>query len=211
MDCPECGGALAAYVLEGREAAVCERCGWVGIEAEHRGEPRPAESWGDALDRFYDRHAETERRTAELPTVAATGGDDASDEPSNDGGERGANAADDRETEPGDADETGHEADEDGDGDDGREAGETEREADGDEDGEDGHETGADGDGDDGRETDADETDVDADGADLDDVAVTALVEDAVAEADDGAVTGLIEEAEPDGRTDEDDADGTTD
>ena len=178
MDCPECGGALAAYVLEGREAAVCERCGWVGIEAEHRGEPRPAESWGDALDRFYDRHAETERRTAELPTVAATGGDDASDEPSNDGGERGANAADDRETEPGDADETGHEADEDGDGDDGREAGETEREA---------------------------------DGADLDDVAVTALVEDAVAEADDGAVTGLIEEAEPDGRTDEDDADGTTD
>jgi hypothetical protein len=73
MDCPECGGALAAYVLDGREAAVCERCDWVGIEAEHRGEPRSAESWGDALGRFYDRHAETERRTADLPTVAAVG------------------------------------------------------------------------------------------------------------------------------------------
>ncbi len=168
MDCPECGGALAAYVLEGREAAVCERCGWVGIEAEHRGEPRSAESWGDALDRFYDRHAETERRTADLPTVAAAGGDDASDEPPNDGGERGANAADDRETETGDEDGAEH-------------------------------------------ETDADGRETDEDGADLDDAAVTALVEDAVAEADDGAVTGLIEEAEPDGRTGEDDADGTTD
>jgi hypothetical protein len=60
-------------------------------------------------------------------------------------------------------------------------------------------------------ETDADGRETDADGADLDDAAVTALVEDAVAEADVGAVTGLIEEAEPDGRTGEDDADGTKD
>lgn len=72
MDCPECGGSLAAYALRGREAAVCERCGWVGIEADHRGEAASAESWDDALHRFYDRHVETERRRADLPSVAAS-------------------------------------------------------------------------------------------------------------------------------------------
>jgi hypothetical protein len=189
MDCPECGGALAAYVLEGREAAVCERCGWVGIEAEHRGEPRPAESWGDALDRFYDRHAETERRTADLPTVAAAGGpagERETDADETDEADDEYEADDERETDADEADETDDERETD------------EHEAD------DERET-------DERETDDDERETDGDGADLDDVEVTALVEDAVAEADGSVVRGLIEEAEPDGRTDEDDADGTTD
>lgn len=54
MDCPQCGGTLATYALSGREASVCEDCGYVGIAAEHRGEPHRIESWNDALRRFYD-------------------------------------------------------------------------------------------------------------------------------------------------------------
>jgi hypothetical protein len=53
MDCPQCGGTLATYALSGREASVCEDCGYVGIDAEHRGDPRRIESWNDALRRFY--------------------------------------------------------------------------------------------------------------------------------------------------------------
>jgi hypothetical protein len=56
MDCPQCGGTLATYALSGREASVCEDCGYVGIAAEHRGDPRSVESWDDALRRFYRAH-----------------------------------------------------------------------------------------------------------------------------------------------------------
>jgi hypothetical protein len=56
MDCPQCGGTLATYALSGREASVCEDCGYVGIAAEHRGDPRSVESWDDALRRFYRVH-----------------------------------------------------------------------------------------------------------------------------------------------------------
>ena len=56
MDCPQCGGPLATYALGGREASVCEDCGYVGIAAEHRGEARTVESWDDALRRFYHAH-----------------------------------------------------------------------------------------------------------------------------------------------------------
>lgn len=96
MDCPECGGSLAAYALRGREASVCERCGWVGIEADHRGEAASTESWDDALSRFYDRYVETERRRADLPSVAApdpareaAAADGEGDDPTRDGTERG--------------------------------------------------------------------------------------------------------------------------
>jgi hypothetical protein len=75
MDCPECGGSLDAYVLGGREAVTCARCGWVGIEADHRGEPGVDESWGEALGRFYERHVETTRRP-DLPPVAASVGEE---------------------------------------------------------------------------------------------------------------------------------------
>jgi hypothetical protein len=53
MDCPECGAPLVTYRLAGREAPVCEQCGHVGIDAEHRGEGGDVESWSDALRRFY--------------------------------------------------------------------------------------------------------------------------------------------------------------
>jgi hypothetical protein len=54
MDCPQCGTALTTYALRGHEALVCERCGYVGIEADHHGTAREAESWRDALRRYYD-------------------------------------------------------------------------------------------------------------------------------------------------------------
>lgn len=54
MDCPQCGTALTTYTLQGHEALVCERCGYVGIDADHHGTRRSAESWHDALRRFYD-------------------------------------------------------------------------------------------------------------------------------------------------------------
>ncbi|MFB6194633.1 MAG: hypothetical protein ABEI80_00540 [Haloplanus sp.] len=53
MDCPQCGGTLVTYALSDQEASVCEDCGYVGIPAEHRGEPDRVESWDDALRRFY--------------------------------------------------------------------------------------------------------------------------------------------------------------
>jgi uncharacterized Zn finger protein (UPF0148 family) len=53
MDCPECGTPLVTYRLGDREAPVCERCGHVGIDAEHRPARTRVESWSDALRRFY--------------------------------------------------------------------------------------------------------------------------------------------------------------
>lgn len=53
-DCPRCGGELATFSLSDVEAFTCEACGYVGVEADHSGEPRSAESWEDALRRFHD-------------------------------------------------------------------------------------------------------------------------------------------------------------
>ena len=66
MDCPQCGGTLATYALRGREASVCEDCGYVGIAAEHRGDPRSVESWDDALRRFYRAHGSDGAPSVEL-------------------------------------------------------------------------------------------------------------------------------------------------
>lgn len=66
MDCPQCGGTLATYALGGREASVCEDCGYVGIAAEHRGDPRSVESWDDALRRFYRAHGSDGAPSVEL-------------------------------------------------------------------------------------------------------------------------------------------------
>lgn len=57
MDCPQCDGSLRTYSLDGHEASVCERCGYVGIPADHRGDEERPESWNDALRRFYAKHA----------------------------------------------------------------------------------------------------------------------------------------------------------
>ncbi len=73
MDCPECGAPLVTYRLGDREAPVCERCGHVGIEAEHRAARERVESWSDALRRFYG----TEAADGDLTVpVRAGGGDD---------------------------------------------------------------------------------------------------------------------------------------
>jgi len=66
MDCPQCDGTLATYALGGREASVCEDCGYVGIAAEHRGDPRSVESWDDALRRFYRAHGSDGAPSVEL-------------------------------------------------------------------------------------------------------------------------------------------------
>ena len=55
IDCPKCGGRLTDYRLGDRVAVGCETCGYVGIDAEHRGEPTDRETWGDALRRFRGR------------------------------------------------------------------------------------------------------------------------------------------------------------
>ncbi|MGM0591678.1 MAG: hypothetical protein ACQETI_08660 [Halobacteriota archaeon] len=59
MDCPACETTLTTYVYRGREASVCERCGYVGIETEHGGTPVRVESWSEALRRFYERQSGT--------------------------------------------------------------------------------------------------------------------------------------------------------
>jgi transcription initiation factor TFIIIB Brf1 subunit/transcription initiation factor TFIIB len=58
MDCPECGHRLTDYHLGDRGAVGCENCGYVGIDAEHRGRPTERESWDDALERFHRRHGD---------------------------------------------------------------------------------------------------------------------------------------------------------
>ncbi|MFP4218928.1 MAG: hypothetical protein ACLFR6_08880 [Salinarchaeum sp.] len=43
---------MSTYVLGDAEAVVCESCGYVGVVADHSGEPREVESWEEALKRF---------------------------------------------------------------------------------------------------------------------------------------------------------------
>jgi len=66
MDCPQCGGTLDTYALSDSEASVCEDCGYVGIAAEHRGDPRAVESWDDALRRFYRAHGRDSAPSVDL-------------------------------------------------------------------------------------------------------------------------------------------------
>ncbi|MFB6168331.1 MAG: hypothetical protein ABEJ43_05735 [Haloferacaceae archaeon] len=90
MDCPQCGGQLVDYRLGDRAAVGCEDCGYVGIDAEHRGRSTERESWDDALERFYRRRgppsADDERSDGEDTAsaddaldAAAPGADDETD------------------------------------------------------------------------------------------------------------------------------------
>jgi len=54
MTCPRCGDTLEAYSLSGREAEICESCGYVGVSVAHDSERREVESWNEALERFYE-------------------------------------------------------------------------------------------------------------------------------------------------------------
>jgi len=93
MDCPQCGGTLSTYSYDDREAFVCERCGYVGIEADHHGEPVEVESWTDALRRFHEEHEESavgSEQTLVEHVFGETGvddvaGDESSDDESGDG------------------------------------------------------------------------------------------------------------------------------
>jgi predicted RNA-binding Zn-ribbon protein involved in translation (DUF1610 family) len=73
MECPRCGEELERYALQGREAFVCNACGYIGVPVEHRGEYEPPESWDDAISRFHnvDRvESVTIEATEEDPTPA---------------------------------------------------------------------------------------------------------------------------------------------
>jgi predicted RNA-binding Zn-ribbon protein involved in translation (DUF1610 family) len=54
MECPRCGEELERYALQGREAFVCNTCGYIGVPVEHRGEYEPPESWDEAISRFHN-------------------------------------------------------------------------------------------------------------------------------------------------------------
>jgi Zn ribbon nucleic-acid-binding protein len=78
MDCPQCEGedTLATYTDGEREAFVCEDCGYVGIPADHRGEPGERETWADAVTRFHEEHPflrDGESPGAETPVRRAIG------------------------------------------------------------------------------------------------------------------------------------------
>ncbi|ERH07117.1 MAG: hypothetical protein J07HN4v3_02754 [Halonotius sp. J07HN4] len=53
-DCPRCGASLTTFSLAGVEALTCEACGYVGVEADHSGEPQAVESWDEAFQRFHE-------------------------------------------------------------------------------------------------------------------------------------------------------------
>lgn len=50
--CPRCGSGLGTFILDGTEALSCDACGYVGVEANHSGEPTVVESWEEAINRF---------------------------------------------------------------------------------------------------------------------------------------------------------------
>ena len=83
MDCPRCDRPLDRYALGGREAVVCEACGYIGVPVEHRGEPREVESWDDAISRFQEV-GRVEAGTVETSAADPAPGfdDDAEAEPS---------------------------------------------------------------------------------------------------------------------------------
>lgn len=55
MDCPRCDAGLDCYAFEGREAVICEACGYAGVAAEHGSTPTDVEFWDAALERFRER------------------------------------------------------------------------------------------------------------------------------------------------------------
>lgn len=79
MECPRCDSPLERYALGGREAVSCDRCGYIGVPVEHRGELRDVESWDDAVSRFHEvsrvRAGTVEVTGDATPTFAEEGGD----------------------------------------------------------------------------------------------------------------------------------------
>lgn len=95
MECPRCDRTLDRYALGGREAVACERCGYIGVPVEHRGERREVESWDDALSRFQEvdavRPGTVETTDDTTPQwVLADDGDDSRDDSGGEGKPNGA-------------------------------------------------------------------------------------------------------------------------
>ena len=80
MDCPRCDRQLERYALGGREAVSCDRCGYIGVPVEHRGELREFESWDDAITRFHEvghvRAGTVETSDASTPEFDDDAGED---------------------------------------------------------------------------------------------------------------------------------------
>jgi len=55
MDCPRCGEPLSVYMLADREAAACDRCGFLDVPVEIGSDDGERESWEVALARFHGR------------------------------------------------------------------------------------------------------------------------------------------------------------
>lgn len=53
-DCPRCDATLSTFTLSGATAYACDSCGYVGVEADHTGEPKRLETWEEAIQRFGD-------------------------------------------------------------------------------------------------------------------------------------------------------------
>lgn len=51
-DCPRCDGELTTFTLGKATAFECESCGYVGVEADHTGEPSRIETWEEAMQRY---------------------------------------------------------------------------------------------------------------------------------------------------------------
>ncbi|WP_197431212.1 hypothetical protein [Halorubrum sp. CBA1125] len=43
---------MTAFTLGEATAFECEACGYVGVEADHTGEPKRIETWEEAMRRF---------------------------------------------------------------------------------------------------------------------------------------------------------------
>lgn len=71
MECPRCGGPLSRYQLGEKVSYACDECVYVGIEVSHRTDPRPLESWDEALSRFYHRQT-TEEPPSDSPNDDTT-------------------------------------------------------------------------------------------------------------------------------------------
>lgn len=61
MDCSRCGGDLEVYSLGEQEAYVCADCGFVDTPVEHEVQTRlEPEPWERALERFYEKHTDSD-------------------------------------------------------------------------------------------------------------------------------------------------------
>ncbi|MCU4718475.1 hypothetical protein [Halapricum hydrolyticum] len=92
MDCSRCGGDLEVYSLGEQKAYVCADCGFVDTPVEHEVQTRPEEPWERALERFYQKHIDSDAaivgsgETAALVEVESNADDASGDRSANEEG-----------------------------------------------------------------------------------------------------------------------------